>query len=113
MPLTASAKEYSCLLSCTAAVNESYRGVKYINGVDKDMVPVPHFGICLDIESFQALASRLKEKGASFIIEPHLRWPGQPGAQWTMFLEDPSGNSLEFKAMVKPENLFAKYYVED
>ena len=94
-------------------VNETYRGVKFVNGVDKDMVPVPHFGLCLDIESFHRLAARLKEKGAVFLIEPHLRWPGKPGAQWTMFLEDPSGNSLEFKAMVIPENLFAKYYVEE
>ena len=97
----------------TRAVSEGYRGVKHINGVDKDMVPVPHFGICLDVDGFQALAARLKEKGVTFLIEPHLRWPGQPGAQWTMFLEDPSGNSLEFKAMVKPENLFAKYYVDE
>ena len=29
-----------------------------------------------------------------------------------MFFQDPSGNSLEFKAMTKPENLFAKYHVE-
>lgn len=39
-------------------------------------------------------------------------WAGQPGEQWTMFFKDPSGNSLEFKAMSNPENLFAKYYVE-
>jgi extradiol dioxygenase family protein len=37
---------------------------------------------------------------------------GQPGEQWTMFFKDPSGNSLEFKAMTHPQNLFAKYYVE-
>lgn len=36
---------------------------------------------------------------------------GQPGEQWTMFFKDPSGNALEFKAMITPENLFAKYYV--
>jgi extradiol dioxygenase family protein len=35
-----------------------------------------------------------------------------PGEQWTMFFKDPSGNALEFKAMITPENLFAKYHVE-
>lgn len=38
---------------------------------------------------------------------------GQPGEQHTMFFKDPSGNALEFKAMTKPENLFAKYTVSD
>ena len=44
-----------------------------------------------------------------FVIEPHLRFEGRPGAQYTMFFRDPSGNSLEFKAMLNPDNLFAKY----
>jgi hypothetical protein len=35
-----------------------------------------------------------------------------PGEQWTMFFKDPSGNNLEFKAMVHPENLFTKYNVD-
>jgi extradiol dioxygenase family protein len=30
-----------------------------------------------------------------------------------MFFKDPSGNSLEFKAMTNPGNLFAKYEVRD
>ena len=32
------------------------------------------------------------------MIEPYLRFEGQPGEQWTMFLRDPAGNALEFKA---------------
>ncbi len=51
-------------------------------------------------------------KGVDFIIKPHLRFVGQPGEQWTAFFKDPSGNSLEFKAMTNPDNLFAKYVVE-
>ena len=45
----------------------------------------------------------------SFEIEPHLRFKGLPGEQYTMFFYDPSGNALEFKAMTNPQNLFAKY----
>lgn len=90
-----------------------YRARDYFNGVDIDMVPVPHFGLCLTVPDFAALAERVKAAGVKFIVEPHVRFPGAPGEQWTMFFKDPSGNNLEFKAMIKPENLFAKYYVNE
>ena len=48
-----------------------------------------------------------------FIIEPHKRFEGQPGEQWTMFFKDPSGNNLEFKAMAHEGNLFTKYEVKE
>ena len=80
--------------------------------MDGDPVPVPHFGIALPVDEFHALADRLKGKGVQFVIEPHLRFEGQPGEQWTMFFKDPSGNPLEFKALTTPSNLFAKYSVE-
>lgn len=92
-------------------VGSDYRGKDHFNPVDGDEVPVPHFGVCLSVDEFKALAERLKSKGVTFIIEPHLRFPGQPGEQYTMFFKDPSGNNLEFKAMTTPENLFAKYHV--
>ncbi len=78
------------------------------NPVDGDQVPVPHFGVVLDWESFQALAERLRAAGVRFEIEPHIRFAGQAGEQATMFFFDPSGNALEFKAMRHPANLFAK-----
>ena len=53
----------------------------------------------------------MRDAGVAFIIEPHLRFKGMPGEQWTMFFKDPSGNNLEFKAMTTPANLFAKYNV--
>ncbi|HZJ71021.1 MAG TPA: glyoxalase, partial [Planctomycetota bacterium] len=43
-----------------------------------------------------------------FLIEPHVRFRGQPGEQATMFFTDPSGNALEFKAFRDPARLFAK-----
>lgn len=76
------------------------------------MVPVPHFGVCLTVPDFKDLAARLTAAKVTFIVEPHLRFAGEPGEQWTMFFKDPSNNNLEFKALTHPENLFAKYYVK-
>ncbi|KAF6259628.1 hypothetical protein COO60DRAFT_1638196 [Scenedesmus sp. NREL 46B-D3] len=78
------------------------------NQVDGDPVPVPHFGAALSVQQFQQLAERVRAAGVSFVIEPHTRFKGQPGEQHTMFFKDPSGNSLEFKAMTNPANLMAR-----
>ncbi len=79
------------------------------NPVDGHVVPVPHFGVVLDLPEWDALAVRLREAGQHFVIEPHVRFAGQPGEQATMFLLDPSGNALEFKAFADiAEQLFAK-----
>ncbi|MEZ4795266.1 MAG: VOC family protein [Flavobacteriaceae bacterium] len=80
----------------------------HTNPVDGKNVPVPHFGVVLDMETFDALASDLKKKNISFIIEPYLRFEGQVGEQATMFFKDPSGNALEFKAFKNLDQLFAK-----
>lgn len=78
------------------------------NEVDGEDVPVPHFGLVLKMSDWEKLAERLVEAGVEFIIPPAVRFAGQPGEQATMFLLDPSGNALEFKAMADPANLFAK-----
>ena len=76
--------------------------------VDGDPVPVRHFGLVLLMDAWQALADRLRAAGTHFVIEPHVRFAGQPGEQATMFLLDPSGNALEFKAFADRARLFAK-----
>lgn len=76
--------------------------------VDGDAVPVRHFGLVLPMDEWQALADRLRAMGVRFVIEPHVRFVGQPGEQATMFLLDPCGNALEFKAFADPSRLFAK-----
>jgi hypothetical protein len=68
------------------------------NPVDGHDVPVPHFGMVLEMPEWEELAARLKKAGIAFVIEPHVRFHGQPGEQATMFLTDPSGNALEFKS---------------
>jgi uncharacterized protein len=68
------------------------------NAVDGHDVPVPHFGMVLELPDWEALAARLKAARVAFVIEPHVRFRGQAGEQATMFMTDPSGNALEFKA---------------
>jgi len=83
-------------------------GRKSTNPVDGDDVPVPHFGVVLAMEDFDALAARLRDAGVEFIIEPHIRFAGQAGEQATMFFLDPAGNALEFKAFADLGQLFKK-----
>ncbi|MFT4514029.1 MAG: extradiol dioxygenase family protein [Planctomycetota bacterium] len=78
------------------------------NQVDQDAVPVPHFGVVLQMPDWHQLADRLKAGGVEFVIEPKVRFVGEVGEQATMFLLDPSGNALEFKAFADPSRLFAR-----
>ncbi len=77
------------------------------NQVDGKQVPIPHFGVVLDMDTFQKLAKQLQEKNIEFIIEPYTRFKGLVGEQATMFFKDPSSNALEFKAFSDPSQLFA------
>jgi hypothetical protein len=78
------------------------------NAVDGHDVPVPHFGVVLDLDRWKVLAARLKAEGVRFVIEPYVRFEGETGEQATMFLLDPAGNALEFKAFADFGQLFAK-----
>ena len=78
------------------------------NQVDGDEVPASHFGVILTMEAWNSLSSRLKESGQEFIIEPHIRFKGEPGEQATMFFLDPCGNAIEFKAFNDDKQIFAK-----
>ena len=82
-------------------------GVKATNDVDADHVPIPHFGIVLQMDEWKALAERLTEKGVKFVIEPKIRFAGEVGEQATMFFLDPSGNALEFKGFDDFSQVFA------
>ena len=77
------------------------------NPVDGHDVPVPHFGVVLEWAAFHAFADRIRAAGITFVIEPYIRFAGQPGEQATMFFLDPSGNALEFKSFRDPAKLFA------
>jgi len=96
-------------LVCHVADDYPGRGTAGVtNAVDGHEVPVPHFGAVLTLPAFDELARRLRAAGVQFVIEPHVRFAGQPGEQATMFLLDPSGNAIEFKAFADIEGqLFA------
>ena len=74
--------------------------------VDGVPVPMPHFGALLPWDVFQSVAERIRGAGIAFVLEPQVRYPGQPGEQATMFLLDPGGNALEFKSFKHPEHVF-------
>jgi extradiol dioxygenase family protein len=76
--------------------------------VDDHDVPVRHFGAVLNLAQWQELADKLKAAGTKFVIEPYIRFKGEPGEQATMFFMDPSGNAVEIKAFANLDSLFAK-----
>lgn len=78
------------------------------NAVDGHDVPIPHFGVVLSKSDWTALATKMKAANVRFIIEPYIRFEGQPGEQATMFFLDPSSNALEFKSFENLDMLFAK-----
>jgi uncharacterized protein len=78
------------------------------NAVDGEDVPVRHFGVILTPADWAALADRLRAGGVRFTIEPQTRFAGGPGEQSTLFLTDPSGNALEFKAFADERMVFAR-----
>ncbi len=80
----------------------------HTNPVDGKNVPVPHYGVVLPWDTFQTFSKELIEKGIDFVIEPYIRFKGEPGEQATMFFLDPAGNALEFKAFKDMGQLFAK-----
>ena len=75
--------------------------------VGDHMVPMPHFGLILQKNDWQALAERLQAVNFSFVIEPHLRFSGQTGEQWTMFFMDPFGNPIEVKGFADLNTVYA------
>lgn len=78
------------------------------SAVDGHGVPVRHFGMVLPMADWEALAARLRQAGTAFVIEPYVRFKGEPGEQATMFFHDPSGNAIEIKAFADIAKLFAK-----
>ena len=74
--------------------------------VDGKLVPMPHFGLVLELDDWKALAKRLQDAGTEFVLDPHVRYEGQPGEQWTMFFLDPSGNPMEVKGFKSLDSLY-------
>ena len=71
------------------------------------LVPMPHFGLVLELPDWQAMAERLRAAGTPFVLEPQVRYAGEPGEQWTMFFCDPFGNPIEIKGFQSLAGLYA------
>lgn len=91
-----------------AHLSAGFGGAEEHNWVDGEKIPVPHFGIILDMEKWRNLAAKLKGAGAKFLVEPGVRFEGEAGEQATFFIADPSGNALEFKAFAREEQIFER-----
>ena len=70
------------------------------------LVPMPHFGLALELPDWKAMAARLEAADTDFVLKPQLRFEGQPGEQWTMFFYDPSGNPIEVKGFANWEAVY-------
>jgi len=81
---------------------------KDFNRVDGEDVPVRHFGVILAMDAWRALAEKLQRENVAFVIVPTLRFEGQTGEQAVFFIQDPSGNALEFKAFDDETRIFAR-----
>ena len=78
------------------------------NLVDGHGVPVPHFGVVLDLAAWEVFRDQLQDAGTEFVMQPTVRFRGQAGEQATMFFRDPAGNNLAIKAFADLEQLFAR-----
>lgn len=76
--------------------------------VGDQLVPMPHFGLVLEFPAWRAMADRLLAARTEFVLPPQVRYPGEPGEQWTMFFCDPFGNPLEVKGFQSLEGLYAR-----
>ena len=72
------------------------------------MVPMPHFGLALELDDWKTMAGRLEAAGTDFVLKPRVRFEGQPGEQWTMFFRDPSGNPIEVKGFRSLATVYAQ-----
>lgn len=75
--------------------------------IDGKNVPPFHFGLVMEWNDWNAFRDKLIKRNFEFRIKPHIRYPGKVGEQATLFLNDPSGNAIEFKSFRDDERLFA------
>jgi uncharacterized protein len=69
-------------------------------------VPSDHWGIVLSMDDWTKLRDKLMKVGYTFFIEPRTVMKGQVGEQVSMFIEDPDGHAVEFKAFQNGADLF-------
>jgi hypothetical protein len=76
------------------------------NPVDGKTVPAMHFGLVLEWDDWHMMKAKFESMGLEFALGPYIRYEDQPGAQATMFIQDPAGNHLEFKSFKDESGIF-------
>ncbi len=71
-------------------------------------VPSDHWGIVLSMSDWKRLRDKLKKVGLPFLIEPRTVMKGEVGEQVSLFIEDPDGHAIEFKAFADPDAVFQR-----
>ena len=90
----------------SAHVSKNIPELDYCGTVDGVKVPIPHFGCIISLEAFDSIEQRLQENKVRFVVAPQTRYVGSKGEQKTMFILDPSGNPIEFKAFRDEAEIF-------
>ena len=78
------------------------------NPVDGDSIPARHFGVILPWADWEELCKILISRNIEFLIKPRIRFKNVSGEQGTFFIQDPSGNALEFKSFKNDKDVFKK-----
>lgn len=74
--------------------------------VGKECYPLRHFGVLVTQGEFDRIAEKLTAAKVKFVFGPQQFHTGTVREQSTMFVIDPCGNGLEFKAMPDPQKVF-------
>ena len=96
-----------CTAYCGILAKHTLCATARTGHVGDHLVPMPHFGAILELPDWHALAARLRAANTAFVLEPQVRFEGQPGEQWTMFFHDPSGNPMEIKGFRTLDGVYA------
>ncbi|MDR3521139.1 MAG: glyoxalase, partial [Acidocella sp.] len=64
-----------------AHLDPAKQATAHRSAVDSHDVPVPHFGLIMEMGQWEALAAKLQAAGVRFVIEPYVRFKGQVGEQ--------------------------------
>lgn len=95
-------------LSSSSLPSTSQNLLEETNPVDGDAVPARHFGCILRPADWHALVAQLQQAKITFRIAPKVRFENLAGQQYTFFIDDPSGNCLEFKAFEDESYIFRR-----
>lgn len=90
----------------SAHLSEQVGEPDYCGDVDGIKVPIPHFGVVVDNQTFTNITERLEKANIEYLVKPQVRYAGKTGEQQTLFVFDHSGNPLEFKSLSNLEELF-------